>query len=133
MAKSVLDASALLAFFSQESGADVVEQAIRAGAFISTVNLAEVLTKVSDIGNDPERFYDRLVEQGVLGDNIVVKPVREGDAVAISKLRAKTKRLGLSLGDRACLALGAVLHLPVLTADKDWLKLDLGVEIRVIR
>jgi ribonuclease VapC len=133
MAKSVLDASALLAFFSQEPGADAVEQAIRAGAFISTVNLAEVLTKVSDIGNDPERFHAQLVEQGILGGNIVVKPLREGDAVAISKLRSKTKRLGLSLGDRACLALGAVLRLPVLTADKDWLKLDLGVEIRVIR
>jgi ribonuclease VapC len=133
MSKVVLDASAFLAFLGAEVGADTVQQAIRTGAFISAVNLAEVLSKVSEVGRDPEQLYAELMEHRVLGYGIVVRPFREEDAVAISKLRVRTKKFGLSLGDRTCLALGAALQLPILTADKSWLRLDLGLAIELIR
>jgi ribonuclease VapC len=133
MSKAVLDASAFLAFLGAEVGADTVQQAIRTGAFISAVNLAEVLSKVSEVGRNAEQLYAELVEYGVLGRGIVVRPFREEDAVAVSALKVKTKKLGLSLGDRTCLALGAALQLPILTADRSWLKLDLGLTIKLIR
>lgn len=44
-----------------------------------------------------------------------------------------TKELGLSLADRACMALAVTLGLPLLTADRSWVEVDLPVEIRVIR
>ena len=44
-----------------------------------------------------------------------------------------TRALGLSLGDRACLALGLRGGLPVLTADHAWQQLTLGVVVQVIR
>jgi PIN domain nuclease of toxin-antitoxin system len=48
-------------------------------------------------------------------------------------LRPATKALGLSLGDRACLALARRERLPILTADRSWAKLDLGIPIKVMR
>ncbi len=97
-------------------------------AACSTVNLAEVQTKlVSEGGNPDEAWEDTL------------SPIREAmpftdeQARIAGSLVAHTRSWGLSLGDRACLALGIVLKAPIYTADKTWRNLKLGVRIHVIR
>lgn len=130
---AVLDASALLAYLRDEPGALVVEQALAEVATIGAANLGEVLSKLADAGQDPGRVAQRLERRGLLGQALVTEPVTEEDAVRIAKIRARTRRASLSLGDRACLALGHRLRLPVLTADGSWADLDIGIEVRVIR
>jgi PIN domain nuclease of toxin-antitoxin system len=118
----VLDASALLAFLLDEPGADVVEHAILGGAAISTVNMAEVLTRQADGAVDAGG--DLGFNLGfTIPDTLTVEPFTIEDATMSARLRAGTKRQGLSLGDRACLALGRRLGLPVLTADRAWREL----------
>ena len=133
MSKVVLDSSALLAFLLDEPGAKVVELALQEGAFMSTINLAEVLSKAADVGENPEEYHSRLKREGILGGSIELISFAESDAVLLAKLRTETKSLGLSLGDRACLALGVQLKLPVITADKAWSKLHPGIKIKSIR
>jgi PIN domain nuclease of toxin-antitoxin system len=48
-------------------------------------------------------------------------------------LRRTTRAVGLSLGDRACIALGSRLSAPVFTTDRRWQTLKVGVKIRVVR
>jgi PIN domain nuclease of toxin-antitoxin system len=129
----VLDASALLAFLHDEPGADLVGEALVAGASISAVNWAEVLSKLADRGQEPETVAQDLENQGILGPALIVHEVDEILARRIAELRPQTRALGLSLGDRACLALAGRLGLGVLTADRDWMDLDLGLDIRLIR
>jgi ribonuclease VapC len=129
----VLDASALLAYLNEESGAEAVEQALPNGAYISAVNWAEVLSKVAESGGEPEVLISDLEVCGLLGQTLKVLPLLPEDGPAIACLRPLTKALGLSLGDRACLALGLRLGLPVLTTDREWQKLTLSVEVRVVR
>ncbi len=131
---SVLDASAILAFLNDEPGADLVEEAIGRQAAISSVNWAEVMSKVSEVGGSPGDLTIAMTAEGVLGDLLEVVPFEQRDAEITADLRSKTRALGLSLGDRACLALGARRELPVLSSDRVWAQLDgLGIEIRVIR
>jgi PIN domain nuclease of toxin-antitoxin system len=129
----VLDASALLAYLRDEPGALVVENALTQGAYISIVNWTEVLSKVADLGEDPEALSQRLENQGILRNSLEILPLTEEDALLIAQLRPLTKSAGLSLGDRSCLALGKRLGLPVLTADRSWTTFDLGMEVRPIR
>jgi ribonuclease VapC len=124
----VLDASAVLAFFQAEPGAPVVARALAAGTLLSTVNLTEILTLLSERGTPMDGagiFVRRL--------NCAVVSFDEDQAIAAAALRLRTRHLGLSLGDRACLALAAARGLPVLTADRTWAKLDLGIEVELIR
>ena len=130
---SVLDASALLAYLFDESGAEVVESAINGGASISLVNWAEVLTKYSEQGGDPQDVPADLRSRRILGRRLRLVPMLRQDAMSIAQLRPLTRAWGLSLGDRACLALGLRLQLPVLTAERNWPQLDLGVRVQVIR
>lgn len=129
----VLDASALLAYVHREPGNQIVEAAFDAGALINTVNYAEVLTRMADTGADPVAAHRRFQEQGLVGDLLRVVPLTEQDAVAIARLRASTRAHGLSLGDRACLATALRLGRPVMTTDRAWAALDVGVPIRLIR
>lgn len=133
MSASVLDASALLAYLRDEAGADHVADAIADGTAISTVNLAEVLSRVADRGADPQRLTRQLTERGLLDGAVAVEPLTTADAVEIARLRPRTRDHGLSLGDRACLALAQRLGVPAVTADTAWSKLDLPVELRRIR
>lgn len=130
---SVLDASALLAYLNDETGAGVVERALEQGCFISSVNLAEVFSKVAELGGKPRVFAGRLEEEGILHQTLKVVPFRFEDTFEVATLRVATKSLGLSLGDRACLALGKRLELPVLTADQMWKRLEPKQKITVIR
>ncbi len=132
-AGAVLDASALLAYLQDEAGAEVVEAALLARPIINAVNYAEVLTRLGDTGEEPAAADRRLRDQGIIGDLLVVIPLDEADGVAIARLRARTRAHGLSLGDRTCLATALRLGRPVLTADRGWASLDVGVTVQLIR
>lgn len=132
-ADSVLDASALLAYLHQEPGFGVVESAVADGAFISVVNYCEVLARLADSGIDASAADRHLRERGIVGGLIHIVAMTVEDALLAADLRATTRALGLSLGDRVCLATGLRLGLPVVTADRAWADLMLGVEVRVIR
>ncbi|HME33416.1 MAG TPA: type II toxin-antitoxin system VapC family toxin [Terriglobales bacterium] len=130
MSRIVLDASALLAILNDEPGAEKLtsQPDLLSGAAISTVNLAEV--------------HGKLVGHGLEDDDAweaALSPIRDvmvftsEQAKIAGGLISQTRSLGLSLGDRACLALGMALQAPVYTADKDWKKLKLGIRIHVIR
>jgi PIN domain nuclease of toxin-antitoxin system len=95
---------------------------------MSTVNLAEVYAKSVDRGIDPVAVSGRLEAVGVL-----VEPFRADDAFAAASMVPHTRRLGLSLADRACLALGLRLGLPVLATDSALAEADVGVEVVLIR
>jgi len=55
------------------------------------------------------------------------------DAETAAELWQPTRRAGLSLVDRACLALARRLGVTADTADRDWRKVDVGVEVVPIR
>jgi PIN domain nuclease of toxin-antitoxin system len=129
----VLDASALLAHLRDEAGADVVGEAIASGAVISTVNLAEVFSRVTDRRGDPVKLAAELTQSGLLDGAIIVEPFTAADAIETGRLRPLTRDAGLSLGDRACLALARRLDAPALTADTNWQGVAHGVELRLIR
>jgi ribonuclease VapC len=95
---------------------------------ISAVNLSEVLTRLPEIGV-PERETAAAVERL----NLRVVAFDEPQARATALLRPVTRQAGLSLGDRACLALGHARGCPVVTADRVWATVDIGVEIILIR
>ena len=127
MTSWVLDASAVLASLHGEPGGEVAEAAFP-DSLISAVNLCEVVTVLINRG---------VAEDDALalarGLDCAVAEFDEGLGLSAGALRAATRRLGLSLGDRACLALARREGLPVLTADRAWAGLDIGVEIRLIR
>lgn len=132
MSKTVLDASALLAYLYEEPGADAVEEALAFGSGISAVNWAEVLSKAADISIEPEHLALELQHRGIVGNTLKIFPLIAEDSLEIARLRPMTKPLGLSLGDRACLALGKRLRVPVMTADRAWEAVS-GIEIKLIR
>ncbi len=123
----VLDASALLALINQEPGSDRVAEVLQK-SIMSAVNLSEVAAVLSGItiGEADIRMMLRELVAKVI-------PYDAEQAYTSAFLRKATKNLGLSLGDRACLALGRIKNLPVITADKIWQTLDCGVEIKLIR
>lgn len=126
MASAVLDASALLVLLNREPGAKQVAEALP-GAVISAVNLAEVVGKLTEAGMPEE-----AVREALDGLNLDVVPFEEADAFAVGALRAPTRRAGLSLGDRACVALAASRDLPALTTDRAWKRIRSGAEVRVV-
>lgn len=123
----VLDASALIALLKGEPGADFVSAHINR-SIMSTVNLAETLTRMVEDGGDAMAIKAAL-------DKSPIKfvPVFESHAIAAAQLRIPTKPYGLSLGDRMCFALALETGLRVLAADRIWGKLDLGVKVVLIR
>jgi len=123
----VLDASALLALLNSEPGSRIVEESLSSAA-VSAVNLSEVVSKLSERGM-PEAEVRTALE----GLGLDVRPFDTAMAYSAGTLRPATRGLGLSLGDRACLALGLSLSAPVLTTDRSWRKLKIGVKIRAIR
>ena len=127
MSEWVLDASALLALLQYEPGEERVAGAIADGAIISAVNLSEVVAKLADSGT-PEAGIRAKIETLRLD----VAPFDGADAFAAGLLRPATRAAGLSLGDRACIALGQRSGLPVLTADSAWMSLDFHPDVEII-
>jgi ribonuclease VapC len=127
MSKVVLDASAFLAFINGETGSEQVAAAL-GDAMISAVNFAETVTKLALRGKFVDRVLAELTEV-----EIEVVEFDRALAEATGLLASLTRTTGLSLGDRACLALARREKAVALTADTAWRKIDLGVEIRFIR
>ena len=128
MSEWVLDASAVLAVIKREPGEDRVAEALDAGAVVSAVNLSEVVAKLA-AARAPEAGIRARIEALRLD----VAPFDADAAFAAGLLIPLTRSAGLSLGDRACIALGQRRGLPVLTADTAWAGLGRGVEITVLR
>lgn len=122
----------MLAHLHGEPGAEGIVSVLTDGAAISAVNLAEVLSKLSEAGADPDNVMDDLQRQGTLA-RLTVVDLTVADAVAIARMHNRTRSLGLSFADRACLALGQRLQLPVFTADRAWSKLKVNVRVTLIR
>jgi ribonuclease VapC len=124
---AVLDSSALLAYFMSERGVDLVT-AVLSTASLSSVNYAEVVGKLMERGltSDQARM---LVER--TGVSIIAYD--DEQALRTGELRLVTKEFGLSLADRACLALAERERAFVLTADRQWAALSLDIDIRLIR
>lgn len=128
MSSTVLDASAVLALLHKETGYELVEDHVARGAAISAVNVAEVAAKLSDSGMPTEEIREVIQS---LSLDVVDFDLEQAYQCAL--LRPLRKSAGLSLGDRACLALGQQRGQPVLTADRAWATLALGPTITVIR
>ena len=123
----VLDASALLALLFREPGHEKVEAALNE-SWMSTVNLAEVIGRFARDGHSSLEVLARLQLTA-----IEFCEFDASQAALTAELLPKTRHLGLSLGDRACLALAASHECPAMTADGAWDELDLGIAIRLIR
>lgn len=123
----VLDASAVLALLFGEPGGDLVAAHI-GEAVLCAVNLAEVMSKLDDRGASAEQ--KRAVSAQLVP---IVRPLTAEQAIVAGNLRGATRGLGLSLGDRCCLALARDMDAPLMTADRAWQQLDVGTRIKVIR
>ena len=127
MARTVLDASALLAFINREPGAERVT-AVLGEAAISTVNFSEVVTKLALRNRTPQRILDELTEF-----ELEIVDFNRALAEDAGLLATATRGQGLSLGDRACLALARRENAVALTADNAWRQVQVGIEIQFIR
>jgi ribonuclease VapC len=123
----VLDASALLAMLQDEPGGDTVQELLETAA-ISSVSWSEVIQKALDRRMEIEGLRHDLEALG-----LEILPFTAVLAETTAQLRSATRQAGLSLGDRCCLALAAVLGLPAITADRIWPDLGLPIKIRVVR
>lgn len=130
---TVLDASALMALIHKEEGEAAVAAALAGRSAISVVNWAEVLSKVAERGGDPVALELDYRERGFIGRALAIEGMTEADCVQVGRLRPITIEQGLSLADRACLALAARLGVPALTADRSWADVDVAAEVQLIR
>lgn len=122
-----LDASALLACLFGEVGGDRVE-AVLEDCCLSTVNLSEVLGRFTRDGHDAVVVMERLLASG-----LAVVPFDARQAALAASLIPETRLLGLSLGDRACLALARERGIPAMTADRAWVPLEGRFSLILIR
>ena len=128
VSRVVLDASAVMAVIQAEPGREQLTPAILASAVCSTVNLAEVQAKLVSRGLTPQQAWEDATSPIV-----EIVPFNAVQARICGDLVTQTKPLGLSLGDRACLALAIALDAPVYTAERMWKKLKPGIPIHIIR
>ena len=123
----VLDASALLAVMLGEPGADAVN-AVLDRAKIGAVNLSEVVAKLQERG-----VPDDAIGLSLADLDLTVVPFDQDQAMRAGKLRLATRSAGLSLGDRACLAVADSLGAVAITTDQAWTKLQIKVEVKLAR
>ncbi|MCP4283660.1 MAG: type II toxin-antitoxin system VapC family toxin [Gammaproteobacteria bacterium] len=123
----VLDASAVLAWLHEEPGGEQVGDHL-SHACISSVNWSEVVQKSLARKADIEGMREEFMAIG-----LSIEPFDASQAEFAGRLWNSTRKHGMSLGDRACLALAKEKSLPVLTADRVWKQLKLGLDIRLLR
>ena len=129
MTNVVLDTSAVMAWLQQEPGWEAVGRAFATeNCRMSAVNLAELVAKSAERMRDHAEIAAMIAELP-----IEIVPSDKAQAFATGLLRAATRNLGLSLGDRACLALAKSINAVALTADKPWLELGIDARIECIR
>lgn len=127
----VLDASAILAILYAEPGAEKISSLLNheeTAPFVSAVNLCEAHTRLLRDGLGDDEAWKLLADL-----KLTVAPFEERDAYRAGHLYRRTAALGLSLGDRACLALASSKDAAAWTADRVWKKLKIGIEIELIR
>lgn len=124
---AVLDASALIAYFDGEKGAEVVAD-LGGSRVVSTVNLAEIAQVAVRRGISAGSQHGAIERLG-----IAVMPFTAAHAESVAQMLPATLAAGLSLADRACLVLAQELGAPAITADRAWATVDVGVDVRVIR
>jgi PIN domain nuclease of toxin-antitoxin system len=122
-----------MALIHKENGQSAVAAALAGRSAISVVNWAEVLSKVAERGGDPVALELDYRESGFIGRTLVIEGMTEADCVQVARLRPLTIRQGLSLADRACLALAARLGVPTLTTDRSWAEAEIEAEVQLIR
>lgn len=124
----VMDSSALLAVTKGEKGAETVMELIEANdCVISSVNMAEVATRMLDLGLPLNELKRAL---GLF--NMDVIDFNEEQALACAELRPLTKSAGLSLGDRACLSLAKLMNGTAVTSDRPWMAIAEAVGVKVL-
>lgn len=126
MSKTVLDSSAILAAIFEETGGEIVERMLET-SLVSSVNMAEVCTKLTEKGIFSKQTINDLQR---LGLEIVDFDLDQ--AIQAARLRPLTRHLGLSLGDRSCLALAMLRNTTAVTADREWKGLSV-CPVEVIR
>jgi len=129
---AVIDASAVLAWLRDEPGADTVAGRLD-GSFLSAVNLSEILQKYLAVGTlsgaEAAGFAGDLASLG-----LSVVPFGEREAAVAAVMWDGTRRLGLGLADRACMATAVGFGLPALTADRPWAEVEwTGLSVELIR
>lgn len=127
MSQVVFDTSIILAWLHSEPGADQIAPLIPFAA-LGAVNAAEVQSKLVRDGIDP-----KVAWESVAASVPAIVPFDAALAETAGSLIRKTQPYGLSLGDRACLALAMALNAPVYTTDRAWAQLHLGLDIRLVR
>lgn len=127
MIETVLDSSALLAMLFGEPGGDLVRASVSTSA-MSAANLAEVVTKLVARGAD-ENLAMRTAQES----EVEVVAVDQRQAESAGLMHARTRSLGISMGDAFCLVLGETLGAPVLTTDRRLSEVAAGVEVRLLR
>ena len=129
MSRYVLDASALLSLTMDERGGDRVTRLLESGnCVMSAVNYAEVVAKLQEVGMQAPEIDARIA-----GLRLTVQDFDREQGFNCGWLREKTRALGLSLGDRACLQLASALSATAVTSDRVWEKLKIGVRIELLR
>lgn len=123
----VLDASAVLAVIQSELRPEDAAPWL-AGSCISTVNLSEVVAKLAEKG-----YSEQMIMHGLAALKLDARPFDRTQAQRAGLLRPLTRSRGLSLGDRACLALAIELGWPVATTDRAWAELDIGIAVQLVR
>jgi PIN domain nuclease of toxin-antitoxin system len=127
MTDFVLDSSVILAVLRTEPGHETISRYAIA-ALISSVNLAEIVTKCVEHGIPPRSAVDY-----VTGSNIDIIDFNFDDAILAGRLQSRVPKGVLSLGDRACLATAIRFGLTAVTADRVWATLDVGCPVKLIR
>ena len=131
MKPALLDSSCVLAWLLQEPGAELVEPML-ATAFITSANMAEVMTKVERLSGQGLECAEDLVEAG-----LTVVPVGWREVQSVPQLRRQEQglptRSGLSLGDVTCISYAISQDMEIWTADRSWADLDLPVPVSLIR
>jgi PIN domain nuclease of toxin-antitoxin system len=123
----IIDSSIVLAVLRNEQGGKRAGE-LALGAIMSSVNLAEVVTKCVEFEIDPNEAVQFIARR-----NIDIVEFRFEDGVLAGRLMAVAPKGRLSLGDRACLATAIRLDSTALTADRVWAELDLPCKVELIR
>jgi PIN domain nuclease of toxin-antitoxin system len=96
---------------------------------VSAVNWAEAAGKLREY-----RMTPTILRQALAAVGAEIVPFVEADADAVGQLTPRLRPWGLSLGDRACIALALRTAAPALTADRLWADLELpGLVVESIR
>lgn len=128
MSKIVFDSSAVIALFAKEKGYEFIQKHLK-NAIISSVNIAEIYKYCIDtqkLTEDDSKTLIKMLDIKIIDFN-------EEQALITANLVSKTKQYGLSLGDRACIALATVGNHSIITCDRIWQKVNIGIEFIIAR